>query len=242
MSARRYQVDRNKVLQNIIYSLIRHRFQEIKDYYEELEAGFEGDLQRISERYDKEVDGKQLSEEQQQEIGEYFGEEHFRIQDVFLKNLRYSVVVIFYSFLENTLNDLCRHLCRVRGLKHTLDETDGKGIERAKRYFKKVCLINFPESSREWQEIKNFSAVRNCISHAEGNVEKMKNPTPERIKEIVGKTNGLNLGGPAERYIQIEREYILSIMGDVNNFIRDIHELGFATIPADKPLDSEQRI
>lgn len=221
-------IDWGKVIQRSIRSRIDGKLEEIKEYYEELERKFERDKKRVSERYSKEVEDNKLTEEMENEIGEYFGEEHARIEDIFIKNLRYSVIVTIYSFLETTLNDLCRYLHHSKNLSLTLDEVKGDGIERAKLYLQKVCLINFPEKSHEWQEIQKFNLIRNCIVHAEGNVEEVASPT--KIKRIIKNTKGLSLDRSIERFVRIEGDYILSIIFCIEKFIEIVHEGGFKSI------------
>jgi hypothetical protein len=106
------EYDREQMVQRMILDRIRFRLDDIKEYYEELERRFAVDKKRLSERYEKEISGKKLTPEMKDEIGEYFGEEHFRIEELFLKYFRYSVVVTIYSFLETTLNDLCHYICQ----------------------------------------------------------------------------------------------------------------------------------
>lgn len=224
--------DREKMVQRMILDRIRHKLEDIKEYYEELEHKFESDKRKLSERYEKEVTGKKLTTEMEDQIGEYFGEEHQRIEGLFLKNFRYSVVVTIYSFLETTLNDLCYHLCRSKKLLLALDEIKGDGIERARLYLQKVCLINFPDNSHEWQEIQKFNLIRNCIVHTEGNVEEIK--SPDKLKRVIRSTKGVCLDPQIQRFVHIEKAYIPSIICCIENFINNVHDEAFKSIKVAK--------
>ena len=61
----------------------------------------------------------------------------------------------------------------MKKLSLELSDLKNDGIERAKEYLVKVCHINFPEKSHEWSEIQKLKQIRNCIVHAEGNIEKV---------------------------------------------------------------------
>jgi hypothetical protein len=86
-------------------------------------------------------------------------------------------------------------------------------------------VIDFPESSHEWQEIKKFNAIRNCIVHAEGDVSEVKNP--QKLKNIIRSTTGISLDSAIEKFIRIESSYILSIIKCIENFINNIYEEAF---------------
>lgn len=104
-------------------------------------------------------------------MDEYFAEEHYIIESIFLKSFRYSMVVTIYSLLEITMNDLCHYLCHSKKLSLNLDEIKGGDIERAKLYLSKVCPIDFPGRSAEWNDIQKVNKIRNGIVHAEGDIE-----------------------------------------------------------------------
>lgn len=167
------------------------------------------------------------------EIGEYFGEENYRIEELFMKNFRYSMIVAIYSFCETTLNDLCYYLYRSKGLLLQLDEVRGEGIERAKLYLIKVCLINFPEKDHDWQEILKLNSIRNCIIHAEGDVDDMKSPA--KLRNIIKNTKGIALDKSIERFLYIESDYIPSIISSIEKFVNKVHKEAFKTISIAKP-------
>jgi hypothetical protein len=115
-----------------------------------------------------------------------------------------------------------------------LDEVKGDGIERAKLYIEKVCLIDFPKKSHTWQEIQKFNAIRNCVAHAEGNVEETKSPT--KLKSIIKNTKEISLDLSIQRFIRLESGYIPSIISCIEEFIHEVHEEAFKTISAAKPI------
>ncbi|MFA6411571.1 MAG: hypothetical protein WCW53_02670 [Syntrophales bacterium] len=235
-SARRRftEYDREKMVQRMILDRIRLKLQDIKEYYTELEDKFARDIIKLSERYEEEISEKNLTQEMKEEVAAYFGEEQSRFEELFLKNFRYSIIVTIYSFLETTLNDLCHHLYHSKKSLLTLDEVKGTGIERARLYLQKVCLIDFPEKSHDWQKIQKFNLVRNCIVHAEGNVEEVK--SPEKLKKIIKNTRGISLYPSIQRFLRIENDYIPSIIFCIEKFIDKIHGEAFKKLSPVKPI------
>ena len=110
------------------------------------------------------------------------------------------------------------------GLK--LEDVRGDGIERAKLYLSKVCLIDFPEQSNEWNMMQKLNSIRNCVVHAEGIVPNVK--SPKKLKNIINNTDGLELEN--EKYLKIECSYIASAIVHAKKLIDKVHEKAFAKI------------
>ena len=87
-SHRRTRYNRNKVIQNIIRSRTSNKLHEIEEYYGEIERKFHRDKKGISERYKEETKKANLTTEDMQNIAEYYSEEHYTIEDIFLKAFR----------------------------------------------------------------------------------------------------------------------------------------------------------
>jgi hypothetical protein len=208
-----------QVVHNAVQRLIEFRIMELREYCEELEAYFAKQQKNILDRYNKEI---AKNPQEQSDIAEYFGEEKSRIEEIFLTNFRYSMVVSVHSVLEVTLDDLCLRLQRSKRITKTLDSSQGDGIARAKRYLKEVCKISFPEGANEWQQIERSIKIRNCIVHAQGNVNKVRDSKKrEKLKKLIADTNGITLDA-AERFIRIDSAYVPSIIDYIDVCIHKI--------------------
>lgn len=103
----------------------------------------------------------------------------------FPKILRRSLFVSLYAVLESILNNECSSR-RKPEILLALSDIRGDGIERAKIYLEKVLKMNFPSRSVEWQEIRNFSKLRNCLVHNSGNLSGLRNrDDAEALKRYV---------------------------------------------------------
>jgi hypothetical protein len=190
-----------------------------------MEWKFNADKKNIEKRYHEEI--ARLSENvhprMKELIGENYNEDYFIIDEIFARQMRYSVLVTIYTILEMALNDLCNQLRRINELAVELDDLTGAGIDRAKRYLKKVCQIDFPDQSREWNEINKLNKIRNCIVHTQGNILEAKNT--EELKNIVTNTKGLSI--ERDRYIKIEPSYIEKNEKLVRDFLTEIFDKAF---------------
>jgi hypothetical protein len=125
--------------------------------------------------------------------------------------------------LETSLDCLCRYLISSNKIKIELKDLRGEGIERAKIFLNKVCDINFPETSNEWNEIKKLNKVRNCIIHAEGEIESAHGK--EKLKNIIESTKGLALR--EENTIIVDRLYLDMIINYSETFLLKVYKESF---------------
>ena len=220
---KKFKIDSNKMIQRIIKSRTENELEEVKQYYEELEYKFQRDKKRLSKRYDKEVGNGKLDPETKYQLDEYFSEEHYIIESIFLKTFRYSTIVTVYSLLEISLNDLCCYLCNTKKLALSLDELRGDGIERAKLYLAKVCLVDFPETGNEWNEIQKLNKIRNCIVHAQGDIENAK--SPQKLRNIVANTSGIELEN--DRFVRIDSAYIITTLSNTKKLLETVYDKSF---------------
>ena len=121
------------------------------------------------------------------------------------------------------MNSLCTILQKMNDLNVELNDLRGDGIERARLYLTKVCEIQFPDASHEWAEIQKLNSIRNCIVHAEGNVDDVRSPT--KLRNIVKNTKGISL--ESERYLSIDKKYLEMVIACVDDFLQELHETSF---------------
>jgi len=81
--------------------------------------------------------------------------------------VRKSLFLSAYNFLEALLNWGCNFREEKWNLNISLNDLNGKGVNRARKYLIKVMNIGFPDAPH-WQEIQNYNKLRNCIVHNDG--------------------------------------------------------------------------
>lgn len=89
----------------------------------------------------------------------------------FTNLLRQSFLTSLYSFMELWLMRECHLHSKRNDGGQSYRSTKGKGIEKAKRYFKNVMRSDYPfGSSQDWIWITNFQLLRDCIIHRQGSL------------------------------------------------------------------------
>lgn len=219
-SKRRAVFDRKKMMKRIIEDHTAGELDDLYEYFQDLEGKFHGDKKRISQRYDLEAEKINADPELKYQLDEYFSEEFHIIENVYLKVFRYSVIVGIHSVLEVCLDDLCRYMKNSNNLDLTLEDLKDNGIQRAQTYLMKVCKVDFPKDSHEWNEILKLNSFRNCIIHAQGNVDKVKSAS--KLRNVIENTDGVELKN--DRYLVVEKAYVETAIHNVKKFLEIIND------------------
>lgn len=131
----------------------------------ELDRGLEQQVHRLVTKHRE--DYPHVSKEEEDEIAEWFSDEHWVINQRFPQFLYSSFVVMWYSFIEQTLVNLCRGL-----------DNKNNSLDKIKIFFDKKK--NYKMDQTLWQKLNNIRKVRNIIVHR-------GNRIPIKVKEPEGK-------------------------------------------------------
>lgn len=199
----------------VLKTQVNVRLAEFREYTQEIESKFDSDKAKLAQIYRDSV--KDLSQEEASLIDEYFSDECYAIEEVYVGLYRKSTLVSVYSFLENAMNSLCRYLATENSYSYALSDLKGGGIERARNYLNKSAGVDFDPLNGEWSELTMLNKVRNCIVHCEGDISACKNKS---IAKIIQKTRGLSLRN--KHLITVERSYIDACINTVEVFLEKL--------------------
>ena len=167
------KINKNKLFANIIKHQAKDRLEEFRQYTLEIESKFNSDKNALSNSYNEAIKG--LSEEETREVDEYFSDNYYIIEEIHVGLYRKSTLVSIYSFLENSMNGLCRHLYASHKYPVKVDDLRCEGIARAKDYLEKLANVDFSALNGDWSNLMTLNKIRNCIVHSEGDVKNSKN-------------------------------------------------------------------
>jgi len=166
------------------------RVHYYSDYLSSLEQFLENEARTLDERYDAEAqkiitEGKNKKRTSRSEhtlspqlneieleldaLADSLGERRRELEDIFSNILRRSFFVAIYSLIEAQLNAICHDQERAKGLESSVEDLTepDKGIGRARKYLVNEARIRFPDSP-EWNKLRGYQKLRNCIIHNEG--------------------------------------------------------------------------
>lgn len=203
-----------------VYGPIWARVGELRDYLAEMESKFDFDSGPLNQGMAAEIKKSPVPDSSHDDIYDNYSDQFYRIDYIFRYIFRYSAVVAVYSLLESSMAILCLAIKRSKNYEVEVNDMRGNGIEQARLYLEKVHGVKFPENTHVWNEIQKLNRIRNCIVHAEGNIQRTKSPS--KIRNIVEQTKGLSL--EHEDYIRIDKQYVQDAAGWIEEFLKDIFD------------------
>lgn len=198
-------------------SVLDDKIEDLIQFHVRLESCLRLELARLPKDLAKLRQG--LSPEKRELLEQMYSDEHYLLETVFARNLRYSTLVSSHSLLETGLNSICHGERRRFRHRLSLRDLEGQGIQRAKTYLEKVCGVSFPSSTAEWTRMRILAELRNVIAHADGDIERATQK--ERITQMVRSTTGISLRH--NRYLELEPEFISETLGMMKKFFVTIH-------------------
>lgn len=116
--------------------------------------------------------------------------ETWNLESIFVEHFpnlqRLSSLITLYSFLESELNNLCDLLIEENAYKITLKDLNGKGINRAVKFLKKIEGLSINTNSKNWNEITRIRELRNLIVHNNGILSDKEQPYVNSNKFLKG--------------------------------------------------------
>ena len=204
-----------------------------QQYLEDLENFLESEKQQYQEDLEKvppvdirlvdiiPVDDEFKEEMYQQAHAQHYYEDKLEALDEFARMLRKSFFVSLYTFLESQFNEECRARRQEKNTQLVLSDISGSGIGRAKKYLAKVLEVDFPfASSLEWQEIRKYQQVRNCMVHSDGALEGMGQDKIDKLKQYIDSKPTLSLSG---NRIMIHSGFCEEALQTIGRFLLLLH-------------------
>ncbi|MCR8966168.1 hypothetical protein O0550_23785 [Brevibacillus halotolerans] len=135
--------------------------------------------------------------------------------------LRATVFLSCYAYFEHQLVTMCKDFERQEDILVKYNDLTGQGIEKAAKYLKKVCNIEFPDQSPEWNRIKKYNLIRNCFAHNLGILEGMKNEN--KIIEALSSFDSVDYD--SFHFITISSgDFCKETIADIRNFLNQLRK------------------
>jgi len=205
---------------NFLAQLSKYSLQAQLDDFEKyiLGAGSQHgiDLSKLQEAY--EDDKKGASNDYVEYLDEYYSEQYDFLVNIQPNIFNKSALVSLYSCLEHNLNDFCNICQKFKGTNISVTDFNGDGITKAKKYLTKLMGLDFGKS-QEWQFIVDLNKVRNCIVHANGDINAMSSTTS--LNNIISNTPNLSL---KNNNIMISSNYITEAIREINKLFLWLYE------------------
>lgn len=205
------------------------QLDQFSSYSEQLENYLKKETSNIKESFDNRV--KALSIEDDDEATQLYEMQYEDVHHSFKNEypiiLRTSLFLSIYTFLEKTLNNLCKKY--EKDFKVKLNDIRHHGITKSKFYLSNVCNIDFPTS--DWSLIQNYNIIRNHLAH-EGyslsipkSIIRKPNKNEQRLKNAVKNIGGLELVDKGGFYqVDFDESFCDVFLRIVYKFISNLSE------------------
>jgi hypothetical protein len=158
-----------------------------------------------------------LSPTQQSEFYEQ-NVEQYLLNKEFPKILRNSFLVSAHSLLEYHVDIICKKLREKRQIPINIGDLHGNILRRARLYWL-LARLDFPCDKKTWDEINNYSEVRNCIVHDNGLLNKDS-------KNLINYANkrGIVSSDTDESSIVLTKQFCGEVVQTMKNFVDALYK------------------
>ena len=132
-----------------------------------------------------------------------------------------SIIISLYSFLEQTMLELCIVAEKNNNLK--IEDISGTGIFKFKTYLEKVIHIDFEPINTEWKEISQYNHLRNLFVHYSNSL--MNESTAKKRKNSIQEIKGLKFNNNSDNiFIEFENDIaVRNFITTIRSFISKIY-------------------
>ncbi len=168
------------------------------------------------ERKTLEANAEGLTKEEQMGFWFDFADEHDKYDKVFPAILRKSIFTSLFSYFEHQLIDMCKDKEKLKSINH------GTGLDKAKEYLSKNENLGEIFRGKDWNLIKQYSKVRNCLVHAGGIIYLMARTGEQQdVRNFIKITKGIvvNQGD----IIELESRFCKEFGSLTGDFLEILH-------------------
>lgn len=143
------------------YSLLKYETDKMGRYLDLINILFKRELDEFSEFIEKQAE--EISDEHKDDFYEYHGDEYGDLKEFFPQKSFSSFVVSWYSYIEQSLFDMCDDLKLTISQTIFDEQKTGRGIKRAKRFL--YLGANYEINQIQWLELTHIRRIRNLLVH-----------------------------------------------------------------------------
>ncbi|MEC4684124.1 MAG: hypothetical protein VST71_00075 [Nitrospirota bacterium] len=160
---------KEQIISTFYHVEIELDFENVFSYCKFTESSLENEKVKFKEIYQAKV--SELTADEKEDFDGFSIDIDWKLNDVFPALQWNSIFNSAYTMFETHMIELCQIFEKNISKEICLKDLKGKGIEQAKIFLSKVIGIKKVFHSTEWNEIQNYSKVRNLLVHASGKLD-----------------------------------------------------------------------
>lgn len=126
-----------------------------------------------------------------------------------------------YFLLESSLDQICDNIKKAEGHKISLKDFNGRGIQRASLYLKKLANVSHSFETNTWSDLVELNKIRNIFVHSDGNID----ISDKKALNFQKRFNGLYVYEAFDNEylsLSISKQFTLQALDTIERFFNDI--------------------
>ena len=127
-----------------------------------------------------------------------------------------------YFLLESALDQICTNIQIAEDYSISLKDLNGRGIQRASLYLKKVVNVTMPFETDTWKTLLDLNKIRNIFVHSDGNAD-LSN---KEVLNFSKKYSGLSIYESFDKEylsLSLSKDFTLEALLKIESFFYDIY-------------------
>ncbi|MCY8147734.1 hypothetical protein P8833_16365 [Bacillus inaquosorum] len=193
----------------LFYGFVLGGLEEHVEFIKDIEKKIETDKKKVIQNIEN------LPKEHQEYVWSQGDEQFEKYAYIYPPILLNSMFVSLFSYFEVQMIDLCED-------KEILRNYRGIGIYKAKEYLSREKKLDKLFSGECWKNIKGYSKVRNCLSHAGGYIRLLGQESDRNaIEELITNAKDITIENGRINHGSTFCEEFATLAG---KFLEDIYE------------------
>ena len=128
------------------------------------------------------------------------------------------ITLSIYTLFESSINRLLEYCQSKEGQSDSLKDVKGKSLlSRVNKYIEQVLLYDYKFSASDIQTLSSLVAVRNCIAHANGDLNQLDQRRRSNLSKIITERNDLSI---FSEQISVSAQYLQSMFEFIDQLLR----------------------
>jgi hypothetical protein len=129
------------------------------------------------------------------------------------------ITLSIYALFESSINRLLIYCQNKENQVRSLKDIKGKSLlSRVNKYIEQVLLYDYKFSDSDIQTLTSLIAVRNCIAHANGDLNQLDQRKKNNLSKIINNRNDLSV---FSEQICVSAQYLQNMFGLIDQLLRN---------------------
>lgn len=134
--------------------------------------------------------------------------------------IRIPLVVSVYTIYENSITQLLHYAKEKESKGLSIKDINGKSITSTfNKYMKHILNYEFQISNRQMEKINALTKIRNCVAHANGNIESIGIEKVKELRALEGSEYEIII---ESNKIDVSYEFLENSINDVEEIIKGL--------------------